>query len=600
MGELQTGTNNPGENDIKSTPVLSPGDFDLYDKGISNISSLHSVDKKTVNRHLVKDDETMKQPGGDVTRQIQQQIGSKATRSAHMKKRSSSFSYFLTESRRQSTASDINVPGGFRREFLINKSLKENKRPPNFLSRNFVEFLSIYGHFAGEDMDDESPEDEEFFDEETPLILRDPNEPPIRKLKATAGLVKTFFLVFKAIVGPGILILPRAFCDGGLLFSSIVLIIFSFLTFMSYFVLIKAKNILNKTSYGELGYLTYGRKLRTPILFSIVFSQIGFVATYFLFTALNLLSFFKEYLQLSSDLLSVKNLVIVQSMILLPFILVRNFAKFSIISLVSSVFILVGLAIVVSYSLTKLVKEGMGDNVVNFNPRDWPLLVGVAVTAFEGIGLILPIESSMAEPHKFTRVLFFVMAFITFLFILVGALGYSTYGDSIKTIVLLNLPQNDSLVQSVVFFYSLAALLSAPLQLFPVNKTLESLFFNAVFVGKKGPEDQDNYGRLYRSSGRYSNSVKWLKNLFRTVLLCAVSVISYLNADNLDKFISFNGSFACIPLVFIYPPLIHARAIKTGGQGTWKTRLFQAFDYTLAVVGFTAVIYTTYQIVFTL
>ena len=597
MGELRNETNSSEEGD-RWARDMSSGNFSLYDEGISNISSLHSVDRRTVNRHLVKDDETMKQPGGDITRQIQQQIGS-TTRVAHMKKRSSSFSNFLTESRRQSSASDINVPGGFRREFLIHKSLKEKKNPPNFMSRNFVEFLSIYGHFAGEDMDDESSEDE-FFDEETPLIPRDSNEPPVRKLKATAGLVKTSFLVFKAIVGPGILILPRAFRDGGLLFSSIVLIFFSFLTFISYFVLIKAKNILNKTSYGELGYLTHGKKLRTPILVSIIFSQIGFVATYFLFTALNLLSFFKEYLRLSGNFLSVKNLVIVQSIILLPFILVRNFAKFSIISLISSVFILAGLAVVVSYSLTKFVEKGMGHNVVNFNPRDWPLLVGVAVTAFEGIGLILPIESSMAEPQKFTRVLFFVMVFITFLFILIGALGYSTYGDDIKTIILLNLPQDDSLVQSVVFFYCLAALLSAPLQLFPVNKTLESLLFNALFVGKEGPKDQDNYGRLYHSSGRYSNSVKWLKNLFRTLLLCGVSIISYLNAENLDKFISFNGSFACIPLVFIYPPLIHARAIETTGQEVWKTRVFQAFDYTLAVVGIAAVFYTTYQILFTL
>ena len=290
MGELRNETNSSEEGD-RWARDMSSGNFSLYDEGISNISSLHSVDRRTVNRHLVKDDETMKQPGGDITRQIQQQIGS-TTRVAHMKKRSSSFSNFLTESRRQSSASDINVPGGFRREFLIHKSLKEKKNPPNFMSRNFVEFLSIYGHFAGEDMDDESSEDE-FFDEETPLIPRDSNEPPVRKLKATAGLVKTSFLVFKAIVGPGILILPRAFCDGGLLFSSIVLVFFSFLTFISYFVLIKAKNILNKTSYGELGYLTHGKKLRTPILVSIIFSQIGFVATYFLFTALNLLSFFK-------------------------------------------------------------------------------------------------------------------------------------------------------------------------------------------------------------------------------------------------------------------------------------------------------------------
>jgi proton-coupled amino acid transporter len=35
------------------------------------------------------------------------------------------------------------------------------------------------------------------------------------------------------------------------------------------------------------------------------------------------------------------------------------------------------------------------------------------------------------------------------------------------------------------------------------------------------------------------------------VMLCAM--IAWLGANDLDKFVSIVGSFACIPLVYIYP-----------------------------------------------
>ena len=41
------------------------------------------------------------------------------------------------------------------------------------------------------------------------------------------------------------------------------------------------------------------------------------------------------------------------------------------------------------------------------------MLIGVAVTSFEGIGLILPIQSSMSQPEKFPLVLSISMAIIT-------------------------------------------------------------------------------------------------------------------------------------------------------------------------------------------
>lgn len=190
---------------------------------------------KTIGKHLVSPEESLKQPGGDITRRIYHQMENVSEDShpnginIHNPKRrtrSTSFSRYLDETRRGSTASDINVPGGFRREFIIQNSLKKNQEPPNFLTQNFMEFLSMYGHYAGEDFtdddDDDDEEDDELdqdsgsnyedvFDEESSLLGNQrlygavpqlPKQLPKRRQqpKGTASVAKTFFWCSKLLL----------------------------------------------------------------------------------------------------------------------------------------------------------------------------------------------------------------------------------------------------------------------------------------------------------------------------------------------------------------------------------------------------------------
>ena len=82
----------------------------------------------------------------------------------------------------------------------------------------------------------------------------------------------------------------------------------------------------------------------------------------------------------------------------------------------------------------------------------------------------------------------------------------------------------------VQFLYSLAILLSVPLQLFPAVRIME----NGIF----------------ERSGKQSVLVKWQKNFFRFCCVVFCAALSYFGAADLDKFVSFVGSFAwyVIPL----------------------------------------------------
>jgi proton-coupled amino acid transporter len=562
--------------------------------GSSGTTTNRDVDYKLITKHFVAD--PLNAPGGDIVRHMQHQLDSAEDHIGTSKlRRSSSFSTFLTETRRESTASDINVPGGFRRQFLINKSLQQNKSPPNFLTQNFIEFLSIYGHFAGEDLDDDDEDDEDkdvddvddyedVFDEESHLLAgeRRPNLPKLVPLlprappqrKGTASVAKTYFLVFKSLVGSGVLFLPRAFYNGGLEFSIVALSSFGLLTFFCYLVLIQSKRRLGLDSFGELGFRTYGKPLKYSIMVSIIISQLGFVGTYILFTAENVGSFVREKYRWE---VSSATIVIVQCILLIPLVLIRNLTKLSFISLISSLFIVIGLVIIFYFCGLNLAQNGIGPNIEKFNSNSWSMLIGVAVTSFEGIGLVLPIESAMANPEKFPQVLSISMLIITTLFVSIGTMGYTSFGDQVKSIIILNLPQSNVGVQSIMILYSLAVFLTAPLQLFPAIKIGESILFN------KGHET----GKLYRS-GKWDPQVKWLKNFFRTVSV---------NANNIDRFVSFNGCFACIPMVYIYPPLIHIKSME-GKQLSTKEKVVKYCDYGLITVGIVTVIYTTYQILF--
>jgi proton-coupled amino acid transporter len=172
-------------------------------------------------------------------------------------------------------------------------------------------------------------------------------------------------------------------------------------------------------------------------------------------------------------------------------------------------------------------------DIVNFNPRDWTLFIGTAIFTFEGIGLIIPIQESMRKPKNFPPVLGGVMIIITVVFISMGALSYAAYGSKTETVVILNMPQDDKFVNAVQFMYSLAILLSTPLQIFPAIRITET--------------------ELFTRSGKYNPYIKWQKNLFRFFVVMLCGAIAWGGAGDLDKFVAVVGSFACVPLVYIYP-----------------------------------------------
>jgi solute carrier family 36 (proton-coupled amino acid transporter) len=562
------------DSDDGSNGALNPSGFTRGDEASSKIKA----DFDSIAPGLGDDEfSSLQLQGGDITRTIYKWTEEAQAR-ALGRGRGRSHSFNLSRPQTHDEVFDINsikVPGGMRRNYLRRAAaspsperaaeegeggdaLRRSPRRTKLFTNNFMEFLTIYGHFAGEELeeDDEalgpseyfaSDSYDEFYDshaaegsddgrepmESSALLTPSTRKKRRRKDRGGSGQNGSWgalLLLLKSFVGTGVLFLPKAYLNGGMLFSNLILLFVAVLSYYCFVLLVNTR-LKIEGSFGDMGGILYGKWLRTAILASIVLSQVGFVAAYIVFTSENLQAFIlavsdcKTYIE-------IKYLILMQMAIFLPFSLMRDISKLAFTALVADALILLGLAYLYYYDIFTIATQGVAD-IVNFNPKDWTLFIGTAIFTFEGIGLIIPIQESMREPKKFPRVMGVVMVIITVVFLTMGALSYAAYGSKTETVVILNMPQDDKFVNAVQFMYSVAIMLSTPLQIFPAIRITET--------------------ELFTRSGKYNPYIKWQKNIFRffVVMLCAA--IAWGGAADLDKFVAIVGSFACVPLVYIYP-----------------------------------------------
>ncbi|KAI8854095.1 transmembrane amino acid transporter protein-domain-containing protein [Chytridium lagenaria] len=460
--------------------------------------------------------------------------------------------------RRRNSESDIS--GSLRRTPNSPPQISNNPacRQANIITRNFIDFLLIYGYYGGDVLPEEYYEDDED-DEERIAAGGVPGDGEERNREAsgndeTAPLLngqraarpgtatpvhgtsakKAFFMLMKAFVGTGVLFLPKAFSNGGMGFSIVLLVVIGWLTLHCMLLLVETSRTLGG-SFGDIGEKLYGPGVRQLVLWSIAVSQ--------------------------------KLILILQLAIYVPLSWVRRIKHFSIPSLIADVFILMGLAYIFYHDLVVLGTEGVGPNITWVNLQSFSLFIGTAMFAFEGICLILPIAESMKHPEHFGSVLTWCVVTIGVIFVVIGATGYLAFGDKVETVVFLNLPKGSPLVMGLQFFYAIAIMLSFPLTVYPSIRIIEAGLF--------GVRD-----------GKMSSVVKWQKNAFRAVFVSMLAFVAWAGSNNLDKFVSLVGCLACVPLSFIYPALFHYHIAKN----PWV----KAKDIAIVIFGIIALVYTTY------
>lgn len=386
-------------------------------------------------------------------------------------------------------------------------------------------------------------------------------------------------MIFKSFLGAGILFLPHSFRTGGVLFSSLVLPVIALLSLESMNLLVQVQKHFcsdetvaidiashkNESDFAALGsrvitkkYGTVaGKATRYAVDTCLCLSQFGFCCTTFIFFAANLRSVLMEAHLVAPDF-ALWPLIAVQLLFYIPVALLKHLSWLSPLAIVADLCIAFGLGAVFYFAAASLhaghVTQTLPASVAYFNTRGWPMLLGTAVFAFEGIGLVLPLRTSMQRPKKFTPLLSLTIAVVTLLMLLVAVLCCVAYGENVGVIIFDSFAARTraqrSLKWAVQLTYSAAMLFTVPLTMFPALTIVE----------------------------KYTFAVGWKRNVQRVLIPAVLAAISIACGQSLDILVSAIGSLCCGPLMFIFPAMFHGVAVA-------KTNFARTKDIAIVCVG---------------
>ncbi|XP_009762945.1 amino acid transporter AVT3C-like [Nicotiana tabacum] len=372
-------------------------------------------------------------------------------------------------------------------------------------------------------------------------ILKIPREdtPLIGKTQKLSSPLKTFANSFMSLVGAGVLGLPYTFKITGWIMGSLLIISVAILTYYCMMLLVYSRRKLESqfeapkiSSFGDLGFAVCGPIGRFAVDSMIVLSQACFSVGYMIFIA-NTLAYLFNYSVPNAKIMGFSpKAVYIWSCF--PFQLGLNSIPTLTLLAPLSIFaeiVDLGALGVVMVEDVMIYLQNM-PNLEMFGGFTVFLYgVGVAVYAFEGMAMILPLESEIRDKEKFGKILGLSVAFVALVYGTFGALGYFAFGEETKDIITTNLGQGllSSLVQlglCIDLFFAF------PLMMNPVYEVMERRF----------------------CEGRYCLWLRWL-------VVLAVSFVA-LVVPNFADFMSLVGSSVCVVLGFVLPSLLHLIAFK--------------------------------------
>ncbi|XP_065092454.1 proton-coupled amino acid transporter-like protein CG1139 [Ochlerotatus camptorhynchus] len=388
-----------------------------------------------------------------------------------------------------------------------------------------------------------------------------------RKLENPTSNLDTLVHILNGNLGTGILAMPDAFKNAGLYVGLFGTMAMGIICTHSMHTLVKVSHELCRRyevpslSFSDVGqyalesgpscFHRFGRLIGLLINCFLITMQIGFCCVYFLFVAINLTDFL-EYISIKTDVFNV--LVC----ILLPLIalnMIRSLKFLTPTSMVAAILAISGITISFMFLLSDLPRS------TSVSPAsDWrtiPLYFGTVMYAFEGIGVILPLENNMKTPKDFCRwngVLNTGMTIVVCLYSAVGFYGYLKYGDAAQGSITLNLPSHLFLAELVRLLMAVAVFASYALQFYVPMTIL-------------GPVVRRQFGS--NAAQDYAEYALRIALVLLTFTLAAI-------IPNLGSFISLVGAVSTSTLALVFPPLLEIATYWPNRQyGRWNWILWK-------------------------
>ena len=290
--------------------------------------------------------------------------------------------------------------------------------------------------------------------------------------------------IFISFVGSGMLGMPYAFKQSGWLLGIITLSFMSLLNIYAMLLLVQTRKKLEADGhtgmfgYGDVGRIISGRRGENFVNICLVISQVGFATAYIIFISANLnniAGIHTAYICFGCvPILAV--LVQIQDMkYLAPFSLIADIANLS------------GLCAVLLQDFTAY--RVSHEIAIPYNFSNVLYVASVSLYALEGVGLVLPLESSCKDRKWFPSLLRNTIVGITSLMAVFGCCGYFAFGSETEAPITLNLEGFWATLVKLALCVGLY--LTFPIMLFPVNEVMEDFVLS---------DDNSKPNRPFRTS----------------------------------------------------------------------------------------------------
>ncbi|KYQ58088.1 Proton-coupled amino acid transporter 4 [Trachymyrmex zeteki] len=387
------------------------------------------------------------------------------------------------------------------------------------------------------------------------------------KRHATSDLGSLAHLL-KSSLGTGILAMPHAIKNGGLVFGGIGTIIIGFICAHCVHILVRTSHILcrrTKTPYmtyaetAHAAFLCGPKSLRPWANISKIFVNTALCATYVGGSCVYVV-FVSRSLQQIVNFNSGKDLGInmfIYSLIPALMLLgqVRDLKYMVPFSVLANTFMITGFSITLYYIFSNSNLHSFNNNRLLAPVENLPRFFATVIFAIEGIGVVMPVANNMKNPHHFLgcpSVLNITMTIVVSLYAMMGIFGFLAYGDDVQPSITLSLPISEIPAQVVKALIAAAVLFTYGLQLFvPLEIMWNSIkhLFNHKFLA-----------------------------LGETVMRICIVILTVIFAQlvpDLDPFISLVGAIFFSILGISIPAVVETISCWESHLGTFNWRLWK-------------------------
>lgn len=181
-----------------------------------------------------------------------------------------------------------------------------------------------------------------------------------------------------------------------------------------------------------------------------------------------------------------------------------------------------------------------------------PMAYSLMTHSLNGIGMVMPIRSSMEDINEFKSVQKITTIFVFFLYCSTAIILALAFGQGLDQIAILSFPKTYTFLLIFTVIFGAIVFLTYPLHLFPIY----TIFLNSRLSKQYLASSEDRYER-----GKRIKHILYAGRLF--CLIVVYSIV--LSAPDFVSFLGLIGSLFATTFIYVFPILMFNRHFSDKG-----------------------------------